>query len=231
MFQNVNIDPYAAPPNGDQNDGTGNHSYYNYDPQSYNTRLLGDSSMLSQYQYQEGSMTHPNSMMGVAVGQSGYPIPSNGSGLSSGSIIQTSSTTIDKDEELEAAQLHAIKYLSFRLKVLFVLHLIPVGMLINTYFWFTSVIGLVLVAIMGLYVWTHRQSKAQFVVLYSGLIIINLIKNIIIFMMYFFHPINDLNRYEYSLTFILLVDALLALITLYNSLWLYRSYSMHNLTF
>ncbi len=134
--------------------------------------------------------------------------------------------------ELDEAQRLMVETLSFRVKVLFGLHLVPIVLLLNTTYWYTTVVGLIILAGLLIFAWTHRQKKSQFVFLYTILVGLNFIKDVVIIFFFFFAPITKLEAFEYVMFFLLLADAaVIAPLSLYNCLWLYRSFSVTILTF
>jgi len=130
-------------------------------------------------------------------------------------------------KELDEVQRKVVRTMSCRLQVGFVLLLIPQLILLFSIYWYTTVIGMIILAFVFIYCWTHRERKSDFILMYSGLLILNAIKDIVLIFFFFFAPLTDLTAVEYVAMVSLIVDAGVFIpYSIYYCVWLHRSLSV-----
>lgn len=109
-------------------------------------------------------------------------------------------------EQQELFKLKAISNWSSRTKFCFLLHVITSCILLNTFYWFTSVIGLVILLGSYLYAYSVREEKEHFVYFYVFFLGLNLFKNTVIVFFLSASLNTGLSAYEQVAFAFLIVD-------------------------
>jgi len=132
--------------------------------------------------------------------------------------------------ELEEQKAAALRTWNNRVRICFGLQLLSAGCLLHSYYWFTTVIGFVMVIASFLYAHIVRQQKHEFALAYLLLVSMNWIKNVVV--VYQYVTASSMLGYEYFLVILLIIDcAFLAPSTLYCCWYLYRSHSLIALSY
>jgi len=132
--------------------------------------------------------------------------------------------------ELEEQKAKALHTWNTRVRICFAVQLLVSACLLRSYYWFTTVIGFVIV--IGCYVYSYvvRQKRHEFALAYLLLVTLNFVKNVVIVYFYLVGP--PLDAYEVFLVVLLIIDsACFGPATLYCCFYLYRSQSLTALSF
>jgi len=131
-------------------------------------------------------------------------------------------------KELEEQKQSALSTWNTRVKICFTLQLLAAACLLRSYYWFTTVIGFVIVLGCYLYAYVVRQKKHEFALAYLLLVTLNFVKDIVI--LYFYCSGPSMDSYEIFLVFLLITDCVIfSPATLYCCFYLYRSQSLTEL--
>jgi hypothetical protein len=165
-----------------------------------------------------------------------YPPDSSRSSHLDTSFHSTISVSHENSEffsQLENAQLAAIGLWQRRLITLFAFHVTILLFLLASYYYFTSIIGLILVVAFIAYAYATKQQKRSFLLGYFLLASLNLCKDFVLLYFYFSESsMEDRGIIDYFTIIALLLDSLLLTpITVYCCFWLYRSISLTHFTF
>lgn len=141
---------------------------------------------------------------------------------------------VGHQEELESQHQAAIRQWGRRVKACFAIQLISLLCLLHSLYWYTTVIGVVLLIAILIFAYSIKQQQVNFVLVYVGVVLVNLIKNVVL--LYFFFEEDksgdSLSAYEYFLVILLLVDCIIFTpMSLYSCFFLHRSISLTSLTF
>jgi len=143
------------------------------------------------------------------------------------SIIPQSAYSV---RELEEQKQTALQTWDRRVKVCFFLQLIAASCLFRSYYWFTTVIGYIIVIGCYVYAYVTRQKKHEFALAYFLLVTANFVKDIVIIYFYLSGPSPD--SYESFLVGLLIIDCVIfSPATLYCCFYLYRSQNLTELSF
>jgi len=140
-----------------------------------------------------------------------------------------------EQDELQSQQKRAIVQWGWRVKIGFAIHFIVALCLLRSYYWFTTVIGVVLLIGVWLYAYSIRQRQTNFVLVYVTILLVNLMKNVLI--LYFilqqrFKKGKELDPYEDFIVTLLFVDcAIFTPSSLYCCFYLHRSISLTRLIY
>lgn len=204
-FSPYNSSPYLnnIPNNANTNMITHNHSH--------NTANTHPNSMPTSYQ--PHLYTHSHSIAGYSNSTSHPANPIMLTGRPEDSLLQPVS-----EEHLKA-----ISTWSNRLKVAAFLHLVTLGCMLHSYYWFTTAVFLgLLLAIWAYCAVTKKHQGRNLVWLYVLLILMNFVKNTLI--CFFSIRGGNLTPYEVFLMILIVVDdALFTPLSLYCCFYLHRS--------
>lgn len=88
-------------------------------------------------------------------------------------------------------------------------------LLLHSLYWYTTVIGCVLLIGLGLYAYSIRQQQTNFVVLYVLIVLVNLLKNALL--LYFYisaaHEGEELEPYEWFLVVMMCIDSVVCTVS------------------
>ena len=178
-------------------------------------RQAQDASTLYSYeQLQGGDNAAAAGYAYPALARSPASTPSSSSSRQQQALPQPASSSASDDlmdADMIAALHHqkAITYWSRCVKICFVLHLITALCLLHSYYWFSTVIGLVLLVAIWLYAYAIHQRQTNFVLSYLVVVVVNLAKNVLILYFYFrdSRQGQTLDSYDYFLVALMIIDA------------------------
>jgi len=135
---------------------------------------------------------------------------------------------------MHALHHQAIKQWWRRVKFCFALHMITALCLCYSHYWFTTVIGVVLLAAVYVFAFAIKMRQTTFVLLYLLIVLLNLTKNIMVLIFFFqlLKPKHGLAAFDQFLIGLCFVDVcLLTPYSFYSCFYLYRSVALTHLTF
>lgn len=132
-------------------------------------------------------------------------------------------------DEVDEAQMKAIRTWTLLVKICFGLHMITALALLKSYYWLSTVVGLGMLVLFYIYAHCAHIQRKHFVFLYLLVVALNFARDLII-LIFWIKDLED-DVWDYTLLVLIFVDACaITPASLYSCFYLYRSTSIVQLT-